>query len=484
MANNASQDGTMDQLKKVLRYVRRMGRYPGTILGVTILVLSVFVARYFIKDKIFESSTVILIQDQKLPEEFIKSTVSHDPSKFISTLSKQVMSRSRLEMIIRDHDLYADMRKRVTLDEVVAYMQSHIEVKVYGKESFRITYTVNDPKTAQAVCARLAQMFIDENVNERSNQARTNAEFLARQAEDARQKLDVIEEEVRVFKESHLGSLPVESDSNSQSLDQIISRLNTISEDIRSARLRRSIEQGKLTETIFENDPSEQLRRELNAKRRELSQQLLQLEENHPTVLSLRSEVSQLEQSLRSGPKAAEGMTRINPQVAANIKMIDGEIGGLQGEMGQLKQQMANIQARQDKAPKVEMELSALDRKRKILEENYTGLLRKKEEAERAQTLEEQNQGAQFKVLDAANLPTRASGSGLIKLAAMGGVLGLVMGLGLALLRVLLDTRIYETADLTSYIDAEVLVAIPRFDERLMPQVKVAGLPSPEGEGG
>lgn len=468
-----------DQLRRVLRIVRRLAWYPGTILGITAVIVSLFMARYFMGEKLYESETVILVQSQNLPEEYIKSTVTFNPEKYVNTLSRQVMSRSRLESIIQDHNLYEELRRRATMDEVVEKMQGRITVQVYSKESFKITYAGNDPKVARAVCARLARMFIDENVNERSRQARTNADFLASQAEEARLKLQKSDEAIRAFKETHLGSLPSEIDSNSQSLDQLTSRLNTISEDIRSARTRKTLLQPQLIEVVAQDDPSEPLRRQLNAKRQELSRAMLQFEESHPSVLSLQSEVTQLEARLAQAPRPASGVTRTNPQIEAQLKVIDQEIASLQGESAQIKHQIQELQKRQDLAPRVEMELTSMERERKILQDAYTDLLRKTEEAERARSLEDQNQGTQFKVLDEANLPERPAGAGLLKLGVFGLVLGMGLGVGLALLRVLMDNRIHEPEDVASYIDAELLVSIPRFDPRAIPKARPAELPPP-----
>ncbi len=499
----ANAQASTQQLARYLRYVRRMGWYPGTILTVMVVIASLFVVRYFTTDKLWDSETVILLQSQNLPEEFVKATVDYDPRKYINTLARQVMSRTRLEKIIKDHDLYPELRRRATMDEVVDKMRSQIDVQIFGKESFKITYSGADAKTAQAVCAQLAQVFIDENVTTRIDVATKNAKFLAEQAEKARVKLSDKDDQIRAFKEKNLDTLPTEKESRSQNIDQLTVRLNTISEDIRSARTRKMLLQPQLsrrtngarprTAPRRGPDPAAGLKKQLAAKQAELNKALLQFQPSHPLVVRLKGEISTIQRQIaavpvpappkpvpvpkNNGPKVVT-----DPVVAAQIKAIDDEIAQLTAESNKIKSEIKAIRGRQDQVPRVEMDLSAMERDREILQEAYKDLLRKKEEAERAQSLEDQNQGAQFKILDKANRPERPSGSGLIKLGIMGLVLGLALGLGLALLRVLLDTRIHEPEDLQPYLDAEVLVVIPSA-RRVAPKPNQGrGLPSP-GQG-
>lgn len=158
----------------------------------------------------------------------------------------------------------------------------------------------------------------------------------------------------------------------------------------------------------------------------------------------------------------ARVVKRVDPGASAQVKALQDEIAELEAEKGEIKVKIDELRERQSQLPRVDIGLQKLERAREALQKNYTDLLNRMEEAERAFKLEKQNQGQQFKVLDPANLPTRAAGLGLIKLGGAGFALGILVGLGLALVRVMTDPHIYELDDLQRYVDVEVLAVIPR----------------------
>ena len=349
------------------------------------------------------------------------------------------------------------------MDEVVAQMQADIEIEVFGKESFRISYFGRDPKTVQAVCRRLASIYIEENVSERIRKAGETAEFLGKQTENARAELRQQETLLRDFRQKNLNLLPNTSDSTSQSLELLHAQLESAAADIRALQKNKSILQVQLTETIYDDDPQEAVRKELRRKRRKLTSLRAELTEDHPDIVRLRDEVAHLRSRLDSSPPPRQGVTRVNERVVREIRAINAEIGAKKAEQRKIRARIAEIDGRRAKLPEIELKLDELERDHKRLELVYTSLLSKHQEATRAELMESQNKGEQFKILDPANLPIKASGAGLLKLSFAGLVFGVLLGVGVAFARVLLDTTIYAVEDLTKYADVEILVTIPRF---------------------
>jgi isoleucyl-tRNA synthetase len=109
----------------------------------------------------------------------------------LPSITDQILSRSRLERIIREMNLYASERAREVMEDVVARMRRNVSVDVVGREadSFRVSYVSDNAETARKVTERLAALYIEQNLTDRNNQAESTSQFLEAQLEDAKRRL-------------------------------------------------------------------------------------------------------------------------------------------------------------------------------------------------------------------------------------------------------------------------------------------------------
>ena len=466
-------------LRVYVRYAKRMLGHRWTIILMAILGVVAAAAAHFVQPKTYESSTTVLIQGQAIPEEFIKSTVKTSSEQYITTLSKQVMSRSRLEKIILDMDLYPQQRQSSTMDDVVLHMQKDIEINA-GDGSFKITYQGGDPKTVQAVCRRLADIYIQENSDERVRKASDTAEFLQKRMVDSKAKLDMKEDEIKSFREGNLDVIPAQGGTSvmQQALANAYTEKESLMESIRQLRTNKSTLAGSLMTEEISSDPAADARNKLADLRSKLRSAESKYTPQHPDVVRLKGEVSRAEMAVRSSPKPTV-TRRPNTQAAAELRAVKNDLADAEKRLKKVEVTITDLEKDRKREPGVTVQLVDLERERRRLETEYEDLRSKFSEAERSELLESKNKGEQFKILDAANLPTRAAGAGLIKLTVAGLFIGLLLGLALAFLRVLLDPRIYEVDDLRKYIDAEVLVEIPHFGRKHLPRPTTKALPPP-----
>ena len=105
---------------------------------------------------------------QRIPESYVRSTVTMRIEDRLRSLSQEILSRTRLETVINEFDLYPELRATRPMESVVEHMRTKIEVDTVRDDAFKITYTAAAPRTAMIVTDRLASMFIDENTKDRS----------------------------------------------------------------------------------------------------------------------------------------------------------------------------------------------------------------------------------------------------------------------------------------------------------------------------
>ena len=166
---------------------------------------------------VYRSTATVLVDRQQVPEAFVRSTVTSALETRLHTISQEILSRSRLEALINRFGLYADLKQRVSLEEVIARIRGDIKLELKSAKvtdqreatiAFTLSYQGSDPGTVSAVTNTLAGFYIEEKLKARERQAIGTAEFLKVQLGETKNRLDVQEQRVSTFKRSHLGELP------------------------------------------------------------------------------------------------------------------------------------------------------------------------------------------------------------------------------------------------------------------------------------
>src|ERR1043166_48720 len=168
--------------------------------------------------KLYRSESLIRIIPQRVPDNFVKSMAREKMEERLPSISSVILSRSRLERIVRDFNLYSAASVRASMEDLVARLRSDIDVKSEGQESFRVNYVSGNPQTAQRVAARLASLYKEENLRDRANVADETNEFLESQLKDAKERLIEHEKKLEAYRRQHAGELPSQLESNLQTI--------------------------------------------------------------------------------------------------------------------------------------------------------------------------------------------------------------------------------------------------------------------------
>ena len=151
---------------------------------------------------LYTSDMLIAIDPQRVPDAFVRSTVTVGAEQRLNSIAVQVLSRNALEDIITSLDLYPAMRAKSPTDEVIEVMRRDIVMQVerprtQGNGSptvsaFHVMYTYTDPATAAKVTQILGNRFVESNASERSKLAQSTDTFLESQLAESRKRLEAI----------------------------------------------------------------------------------------------------------------------------------------------------------------------------------------------------------------------------------------------------------------------------------------------------
>ena len=186
------------------------------------------VATFYIPPQ-YVSQTLVLIDQQKVPENFVPSVVTEDINSRLASMKEQILSRSSIQPIIEKFDLYAD--QHLSMDDRITLARKNIDIQPITSEiarsnglpGFKIFFTASDAHTAQEVCAEITTLFTGANLRSRSEAAEGTTDFLKEQLDSAKRTLDDQDAKLAAFQREHFGMLPEDEASNIN----ILSTLNT-----------------------------------------------------------------------------------------------------------------------------------------------------------------------------------------------------------------------------------------------------------------
>ncbi len=449
---------------ELLRLAEIPLRRPLALLVPWLVITVVALAVGFLQPKRYQSSTLILVESEKVPAAVGQRIAipTEGSTRRLLTVRQEILSRTRLERVIEETGLYADRMGRVPLSELVESMRGSIEMSTKGDETFTISYTHSDPRMAQAVTGRLATLFIEETVRNREEQAKGASTFIEAQLQAARKELEQKEEVLRRYKEQRMGSLPEQTAANLATLQRLQLEDSSLAEGVRVARDRVARQEADFSagarslpgEAASPHAELERLRTELAASRTRYT-------DEHPDVRALVTRVAHLEAQLKTFRQSTD------PAAQALRSQIDQarlELKTLEDRRTNLAERIARFQARVELAPRTEQELATITRDHFKLRENYQELLKKKMDAQMTERLEERWKGERFRVLDPAFLPESPVYPNKLLFLVGGLVVGLLAGLSLCLLLEFLDMSIKDEDALAELLPMPVLASFPHVD--------------------
>ena len=292
---------------------RTKSRWLSVLMG--LFVISVAVA--FGLPPVYRSSATILIEQQEIPQELVRSTVTSFADQRIQVISQRVMTRANLLEIMRKYDLYKKEQRKDPLEVVLDDMREDIEMKTVSAEvvdprsgrptvatiAFILTYYNESPALAQKVANELASLYLNENLTSRRQQATEAADFLKDEAEKLRNKITDLEQKLADFKEKNVNRLPELTQLNFQLLDRIETQLLEVERQIRAVEERKIY----LTSELAQINPNSTLYSETGERVLGPADRLKSLQANfismsavyapdHPDLVKIKKQIASLEQ--------------------------------------------------------------------------------------------------------------------------------------------------------------------------------------------
>jgi polysaccharide chain length determinant protein (PEP-CTERM system associated) len=420
----------------------------------------------------YEAAATVTVEPQVIPDTLAPSTIAAKTETRYENLKLQLLARDSLSSVITDFKLFDGattsreeqveaVRKKIALDPLppaIVDPRKPIELN-----SFKISFRHRNPKTAAEVANRLARDFISANLRDRTSLAEGTTEFFDQQLQKARADLADIARQISDYKENYQGELPEQLQLNRDRLERNRIDLATTESKAETAKdqvrlLTQQIQEFRTASATDSTDPS--------MRKRMLELQLNQLissgkTDRHPDVVHTRAEMASLDELIAS--KSDEPAPTSREEITMRDKLRDYEVEAsvLSGEIERLKAEIAEYEQRIENTPRRAAELDHLEAQYKNVTESIRTLQLRQVDAEIGRTIETNNKGERFRVVESAELPTAPISPNRPVWFVAGTVLGMMLGLALLVVREMSDQSFHSVMDVQNSLGLPVLAAVP-----------------------
>jgi polysaccharide chain length determinant protein (PEP-CTERM system associated) len=425
---------------------------------------------------------------QHLVEQFgLYKDVNQAPMEL---LVNRLLSRTRLQHLVAQSGPFKDANQ-VPMEVLVDRLQKSIEVTPLSPTpgtlspallGFNIDVTLGEARLSQQVCSEITSLFMEQNLHLREQQAEDTTQFLTKQLDDAKAKLDEQDAKLAAFQSHYVGAQPEDEQTNLTLLAGLTPQLEAATQDLNQALQTKAFAESMLSQQLAAWKSSADGRgpQTLEQQLSDLENQLPSLQarytDKHPAVLKLKEEIAQLQKKIVDAPSQDQSqlvnqevkVSLVEPvqiqQLRAQLRQADLTVSQKKEEQKQLQHQIKTLQDRIQLSPMVQQEFKALTRDYQTALNFYNELLKKRDEAQMATELERRQQGENFRVLDPPSFPERPSFPSRRLFTLAGLAAGLGLGAGLAYVAESRDKSLRKLQDVEVYLGLPTLAVIPSME--------------------
>lgn len=234
-------------------YLSALRRRKGSLLGVVVVLLAATAGVAFGLPPVYRSTATILIEQQEIPAELVRSTITTFADQRIQVISQRVMTRSNLLDIVKKYNLYPDDQKKEPSEVLIENMRKDIKMNTVSADvvdprsgrptlatiAFTVGYDNDSPMLAQKVANELVSLYLNENLKSREQSSNETSKFFNDETQKLSEQISALERQLAEFKEHNAGQLPELMQLNLQLMDRTGQEMTEVDRELRAAKERR-----------------------------------------------------------------------------------------------------------------------------------------------------------------------------------------------------------------------------------------------------
>ncbi len=481
---NISMDQVQSQLIK--KYLDLFWRRKIFITILFLLSLPLGLGFYLRIPKTYQATCLLSYQQQQINPNKMSPEMRGRITETVSTLTQIVTSRSNLETMIKDLNLYPEMRQEKPIEDVIDVMREKIVIIPSKRgDTFRISFEGGDRQKVVRTTNALAAKFIEENLQYRQDKATETSSYTSDELRMAKAVMDKQEMAMRDYKLKHYNEMPDQHQSNvsrlislqeqyqgkQESIQDLERTLVMIQDQIGARKIMLDAERNRimLAEDSRQREQGENPAETLGRLYEELETMQRRYSDKHPRVKLTRKKIAKLEKELGGVPKTSKKRNRsayktsdqVLLQLQSQKRNVELSIEAIKDEKKLLKEEIAKYDKWVAATPIREAEWAVLTREYSQLKKHYEYLVAQDLEAKSMLNLERRQKGSQFKIEDPARTPSKPIKPDFMIIMLGAVACGLGLSFGSSFVLDLVDSSFRNAVDIESFLDVPVLGTIP-----------------------
>jgi polysaccharide chain length determinant protein (PEP-CTERM system associated) len=436
----------------------------------------------------YQSRAVIQIVPPRVPDAIMKAPTTASLTDRLRATEATILSRTRLENLVREFNLYPQEQKTQIMEDIVARMRRDIRTVPQKGDVFLVQYTGRNPVTVMKVTERLASLFLEESVKDGTRRAEGTSSFVEAAVEEKRHQLLEMEERLTKYQLQNSGELPTQVGANMAAVSGLQGQLQQNSMNLNQDNTRRLFLEREIANLESQPDalPVGSSPTDPTTMKGSAAQKLAAAEANKAAVIArgvkpthidyIRAErlVAQYKkeadaEALRTplGGTGTGSAAALSPRQKAlagyreELEALKTNIAAKEDQDRKLRAKIGEYQSRIDRAPLRQAELTELQREYDTIKGIHEGLVAKRESAAMSVDVQRRQIGEQFVLLDAAQIPQKPISPNRLTINIFGLVGGLALGLLLVILLEYRDSTFKTDSELGGVLALPVLAVVP-----------------------
>ncbi|MGR5152017.1 GumC family protein [Photobacterium swingsii] len=448
-----------------------------------IVVPLLMTAGSMVKAKRYYGKTTILVQETAMLNPFLEDlSIAMNLKQRIKALRVLIHSKSVLDDVAVQSGL-ADAQDPEAIAYYYKMINQQLKLELIGNDVVQLGLTWHAPQDIPLILNTISSVFLEKLRAPGRASIDSSEVFLQRQLTATQHDLEAAEKELAIFKANNADNLPHLQGSNIQNDTQ----LKTLIRDTELKLLHAKSQRDNLFERLASTNPvigmmEEKivlaeaklaiLRASYTDKHSSIKALLLKLnrlkQERAKLMNSQQSltqqEISQLWQRIASHSSSSDSKSQpILLSQFEKLQQAENQIQALNEELKLLKKQADNVNMMRAEYAELEQQLTTLQRNHDVKSRIYNRLFERFEMAKVTGQLGRFEEPDKLKIIDRPSVPTQPLNWPWWLNFCLGIAGGLGLGLSLACVVQLFDTRLYQSAHISRLTNAPVLIRIPNF---------------------